>query len=239
MPHYSLVSVRLRPPNVNDFAFKLTPHMRTDLIFILLDRPDESHDRLISEHIMNSHSAGSHSASSSGKRNRGAWEAEGPLTGADTESFTLQQRLRWKIQEALRASRSADLRGVVEASGVVSVELMRRYIEYAKQYVHPHLSPGAAKVLQRLYLTMRSEASAGQSIPVTTRHLESLIRLSQARARVDLREEVSRRAHAPDKCCRRNWMCYAMYSGAYSPHCCVVLLTGKVLTKICALHASR
>jgi DNA helicase MCM8 len=166
----------------------------SDLIFILLDRPDESHDRLISEHIMNSHSAGSahpNAASTSGKRNRGAWEAEGPLTGADTESFTLQQRLRWKIQEALRESRSADLRGVVEASGVVSVELMRRYIEYAKQYVHPHLSPGAAKVLQRLYLTMRSEASAGQSIPVTTRHLESLIRLSQARARVDLRDEVS------------------------------------------------
>jgi DNA helicase MCM8 len=168
--------------------------MRADLIFILLDRPDESHDRLISEHIMNSHSAGSshpYTASSSGKRNRGAWEAEAPHTGAvDSGSFTLQQRLRWKIQEALRASRSADLRGVVQASGVVSVELMRRYIEYAKQYVHPHLSPGAAKVLQRLYLTMRSEASAGQSIPVTTRHLESLIRLSQARARVDLREEV-------------------------------------------------
>jgi DNA helicase MCM8 len=193
------------------------------LIFILLDRPDESHDRLISEHIMNSHSAGSshpYTASSSGKRNRGAWEVEGPLTSAaDTESFTLQQRLRWKIQEALRAARSADLRGVVEAGGVVSVELMRRYIEYAKQYVHPHLSPGAAKVLQRLYLTMRSEATAGQSIPVTTRHLESLIRLSQARARVDLREEVSRRTLAPDKCCRRNWMCYAMYSGAHSPHC--------------------
>jgi DNA helicase MCM8 len=179
----------------NDLAFKFTPPMRADLIFILLDRPDESHDRLISEHIMNSHSAASshqHTASSSGKRNRGAWEAEAPLTSAaDTESFTLQQRLRWKIQEASRAARSADLRGVVEASGVVSVELMRRYIEYAKQYVHPHLSPGAAKVLQRLYLTMRSEATAGQSIPVTTSHLESLIRLSQARARVDLREEVS------------------------------------------------
>jgi DNA helicase MCM8 len=195
LSRFGKTSATLRPPNDNDLAFKLTPHMCADLIFILLDRPDESHDRLISEHIMNSHSASSsyaHSASTSGKRNRGAWEAEAPHTGAvDSESFTLQQRLRWKIQEALRASRSADLRGVVEAGGVVSVELMRRYIEYAKQYVHPHLSPGAAKVLQRLYLTMRSEASSGQSIPVTTRHLESLIRLSQARARVDLREEVS------------------------------------------------
>jgi DNA replicative helicase MCM subunit Mcm2 (Cdc46/Mcm family) len=39
---------------------------------------------------------------------------------------------------------------------------------------------------------MRSSAatSSDDSIPVTTRHLESLIRLSQARARMELREEV-------------------------------------------------
>lgn len=30
----------------------------------------------------------------------------------------------------------------------------------------------------------------GDSIPVTTRHLESLIRLAQARAKLELREEV-------------------------------------------------
>lgn len=39
-----------------------------------------------------------------------------------------------------------------------------------------------AQVLQRLYLTMRAQSALGTSIPVTTRHLESLIRLSQARA---------------------------------------------------------
>ncbi len=37
---------------------------------------------------------------------------------------------------------------------------------------------------------MRSQAALGQSIPVTTRHLESLIRLAQARARLELRVEV-------------------------------------------------
>ena len=70
-------------------------------------------------------------------------------------------------------------------------ELFRKYITYAKKYVHPVLSPAAAKILQKLYLTMRAQSSLGDSIPVTTRHLESLIRLSQARARVELREEVT------------------------------------------------
>jgi DNA helicase MCM8 len=38
---------------------------------------------------------------------------------------------------------------------------------------------------------MRSQASLGKSIPVTTRNLESLIRLGQARARAELRETVT------------------------------------------------
>jgi hypothetical protein len=55
---------------------------------------------------------------------------------------------------------------------------------FTPSFAHTSLS----QVLQRLYLTMRAQSSLGNSIPVTTRHLESLIRLSQARARLDLRE---------------------------------------------------
>ena len=54
------------------------------------------------------------------------------------------------------------------------------------------------QVLQRQYLAMRSQSYLGQpsgtkggSIPVTTRNLESLIRLSQARAKMELRDFVS------------------------------------------------
>ena len=71
------------------------------------------------------------------------------------------------------------------------------------RFCHPVLTPPAAKVLQKHYLNMRSSSAGGYApsssalagdgtIPVTTRHLESLIRLSQARARMELREEVRR-----------------------------------------------
>lgn len=47
----------------------------SDLVFILLDRPDESHDRMISEHIMRTHAlsgtANSSSSSSSGSSSSG------------------------------------------------------------------------------------------------------------------------------------------------------------------------
>lgn len=77
------------------------------------------------------------------------------------------------------------------AFATIPIHVLRRYIEYAKRYCHPQLTPPAAKVIQKLYLTMRAQSSLGASIPVTTRHLESLIRLSQARARVELREHVT------------------------------------------------
>jgi hypothetical protein len=68
---------------------------------------------------------------------------------------------------------------------------MKRYIEYAKVYCHPMLTKEAAKVLQRHYLLLRAQSSSGNSLPITTRNLESLIRLAQARARIELREQVT------------------------------------------------
>jgi DNA helicase MCM8 len=191
-------------PIFSSSDFTATWRRTADLIFILLDRPDESHDRMISEHIMGARSDGARSSSDRGDSQKRArdWETPTPLpssahpTGDGRAELTLQQSLCRRIRDARRAAgdsgsgSSSELRGVLHSGGLMPIELMRRYIEYARQYVHPRLSTGAAKALQRLYLMMRSEASAGQSLPVTTRHLESLIRLSQARARMDLRDEV-------------------------------------------------
>lgn len=59
------------------------------------------------------------------------------------------------------------------------VQLLKRYVAYAKAHCHPTLTLKAARVLQKLYLTMRNEARDGRSMPITMRQLESLVRLSQ------------------------------------------------------------
>jgi DNA helicase MCM8 len=69
--------------------------------------------------------------------------------------------------------------------------LLRKYIGYAKKYVHPRLSPAACKAIQTFYLSLREKHRSGDSTPITTRQLESLIRLSEARAKMELREEVT------------------------------------------------
>lgn len=57
--------------------------------------------------------------------------------------------------------------------------LLRKYISYARQYVHPTLSPEAAQILQDFYLSLRSQSHTADSTPITTRQLESLIRLTE------------------------------------------------------------
>lgn len=57
--------------------------------------------------------------------------------------------------------------------------LLRKYVSYARQYVHPTISPEAAQTIQDFYLTLRSQSHSADSTPITTRQLESLIRLTE------------------------------------------------------------
>ena len=45
--------------------------------------------------------------------------------------------------------------------------------------------------MQKFYLELRKQRQSQDSTPITTRQLESLIRLTEARARVELREEAT------------------------------------------------
>jgi len=73
----------------------------------------------------------------------------------------------------------------------VPPSLLRKYIGYARKYVTPKLTPEAAKVLEDFYLTLRERHKSVDSTPITTRQLESLLRLSEARAKLELREHIT------------------------------------------------
>lgn len=61
-------------------------------------------------------------------------------------------------------------------------QLLRKYVGYARHYVHPSLSVEAAQVLQDFYLELRKQNQSADSTPITTRQLESLIRLTEVTA---------------------------------------------------------
>jgi len=72
-------------------------------------------------------------------------------------------------------------------------KLLRKYIGYAKKYCpNPKLQDEACEVLQEFYLSLRESQTTVDFTPITTRQLESLIRLAQARAKLELRDEVTK-----------------------------------------------
>lgn len=75
------------------------------------------------------------------------------------------------------------------------IEFLTAYITYAKTKVHPVLTPAAGKALSDAYVSMRKLGddirSSDRRITATTRQLESMIRLSEAHARMRLSAEVT------------------------------------------------
>jgi replicative DNA helicase Mcm len=82
-------------------------------------------------------------------------------------------------------------RGISPVEAQVDAELLRKYVSYAKT-IKPELGEEALKALSDFYLAMRSASEAeGSPVAITARQLESLVRISEARARVALRKEVT------------------------------------------------
>nr|XP_033335171.1 DNA replication licensing factor Mcm2-like [Megalopta genalis] len=69
-------------------------------------------------------------------------------------------------------------------------DLLKKYIVYAKQNVHPKLTNIDQDKVAKLYSQLRQESLATGSLPITVRHIESIIRMSEASAKIHLRDHV-------------------------------------------------
>ncbi|KAL8274454.1 hypothetical protein Esti_001614 [Eimeria stiedai] len=134
---------------------------RFDLIFLLHDRPAAAADARLAAHVF--------SFRSNKLQQPTAAAAAGMSAAAGAGGKPC-------LEERLIAMESGDL---------LPLSLLQDYICYAREHVHPVLSPEAAALIKTYFLTLRQQQQPG--LRVATRQLESLIRLCQARARADLR----------------------------------------------------
>jgi intein/homing endonuclease len=73
----------------------------------------------------------------------------------------------------------------------IAADLLRKYIAYARRSISPVLTDEALNVLKEFYLGMRKSGERENApVPITARQLESLIRLTEAHAKMALREKV-------------------------------------------------
>ncbi|KIR41925.1 minichromosome maintenance protein 2 [Cryptococcus deuterogattii 99/473] len=83
----------------------------------------------------------------------------------------------------------ANVSTVVDAD-IIPQDVLRKYIMYAKEHFRPQLHQLDQDKLARLYADLRRESLATGSFPITVRHLESMIRMAEASAKMHLREYV-------------------------------------------------
>ena len=139
---------------------------RFDLVFVLRDRPNEELDRHRSAHVI---------AMQLGKKNRitktpvpryySQQSNAGPsFIHHQGEAELLEEDC--SLIDKLRIGPDDDI-------NLISANILRKYIAYARKYVHPRLSEEAKTVIKHYYLEWRRTVPAysDASTPVTTRQL--------------------------------------------------------------------
>lgn len=76
--------------------------------------------------------------------------------------------------------------------GVIDQELLRKYIQYARTNVRPDLRNNAfdQEKVASLYVALRKESAKSGGVPIAVRHVESIMRMSEAHAKMHLRDHV-------------------------------------------------
>ncbi len=136
---------------------------RFDLIFTMMDRPDEELDMRTAEHIIEAHYAGELLA---------RLENIGKMDIAEKEHF----------EHAVK-----DMEPPIEG------DLLRKYVAWSKRNVFPVMSEGAKRKFLDFYIGLRRQGYEDEDapVPVTARQLEALIRLGEARARARLSDQIT------------------------------------------------
>lgn len=172
---------------------------RFDMVFIMLDTNDARKDAMLAKHIVGMHTSRVGIGGAATAAISTATQRLGGVNGVTKSSRypvavsiydkddTLDRPFKQRIGDTVQQYEA-------EGEEKLPPPLIRKYIAYARHYVPDvRLSFAAARRLQRFYLELRARGKKFDSIPVTTRNLESMIRLTQARARVELRPLATER----------------------------------------------
>lgn len=80
----------------------------------------------------------------------------------------------------------------IDKPGILDQEVLRKYIQYARTHVRPDLRANAfdQEKVASLYVALRRESANSGGVPICVRHVESMMRMAEAHAKMHLRDYV-------------------------------------------------
>ncbi|KAJ4422575.1 MCM DNA helicase complex subunit [Gnomoniopsis sp. IMI 355080] len=144
---------------------------RFDILVVVRDTVDPEEDERLARFIVGSHSR-SHPTSASQKTQDDSMDVEAETQATETQNTS---------------------RSTTEPSngGEIPQELLRKYILWAREHCAPKLGNMDEDKIARLFADMRRESLATGAYPITVRHLEAIIRISEAFCRMRLGDYVT------------------------------------------------
>lgn len=134
---------------------------RFDVLSVIRDEVDPLNDERLAEFVVNSHAASN------------------PFNPQNATQAAMENA---KVQELSRANQAVE---------PISQDMLKKYILYARRHCFPRLTGSVKETrIASLYTKMREQSQNTGGIKLTVRHLESLIRLSEANARMRLSDRV-------------------------------------------------
>eukprot|EP00762_Andalucia_godoyi_P006386 ANDGO_05860.mRNA.1 DNA replication licensing factor MCM3 homolog 1 len=179
---------------------------RFDLLYVVLDALSAEQDRMIAEHVLRLHryravgDTGDALMTSSSDRTHGVVDealttmGEGNERDADRDDALDQDDDGDDDGNASDSDMYQKYHPLLHRErGLLSLSFLKKYIYYAKTRMSPALTDEARDVIVTAYSDLRTEAHGDKNtLPITPRSLETLIRLSTAHAKLRLSLVVSK-----------------------------------------------
>ena len=73
---------------------------------------------------------------------------------------------------------------------IISQDVLRKYLIYARSKVHPKIQGIDRDKITNFYRDLRAESQNNGGLHIAVRHIESIIRMAEAHAKMHLREIV-------------------------------------------------
>lgn len=166
--------------NFNDNVDLTAPILsRFDLLAVVKDEVDEDYDDALATFVINSHMK-NHPQIRKIEDNQ-----ENEQISEEQRAKELETRQAYLDQNMLPNNRMNQ-----QNPDIIPQQMLKKYLIYAKRYMKPKLSEVDQNKITQFYADIRRESSTVGGIPIAVRHIESVIRMSEAFAKLHLRDHV-------------------------------------------------